>query len=275
MSEESKINALVNIGQSKVVEKAYDDLLSEPSKKAGNALGTIVNLGNTMLWPIKWVNERTRLYFENNLTKYEQELDKIPEEKVTEVPTEISMPILERFTYTSNEELSNAFVKLLTSASSTESINKAHPGFIQVIDRLSPDEAILLKYISTIKGIPVLSIMHYNNPKNTNLYNYVLKNKTGLAQKVRKLKFPQNIEIYLNNLESLGIIKLKDYYITTIENDFQNIEKQFKNELSIIFDKYKEPNELSKAKKEEKGMYELTSYGKLFISACIETEKSA
>jgi len=52
MSEESKINALVNIGQSKVAEKAYDDLLSEPSKKAGNALGTIVNIGNTVLWPI-------------------------------------------------------------------------------------------------------------------------------------------------------------------------------------------------------------------------------
>jgi hypothetical protein len=193
MSEESKINALVNIGQSKVVEKVYRDLLSQPSKKAGNALGTIVNIGNTLLWPIKWANERTRLYFENNLNRYEKELEKIPEEEITEVPTEISMPIIERFTYTSNEELSKAFVNLLTSASSVKNINKAHPGFIQIIDRLSPDEAILLRYLSSIIGIAALTIRHHNKKEKSSEYVYVFQNKTDIEKKVTGLIFPQNI----------------------------------------------------------------------------------
>ena len=270
MSEESKINALVNIGQSKVAEKAYDDLLSEPSKKAGNALGTIVNIGNTVLWPIKWVNERTRIYFENNLKKYEQELEKIPEEKVTEVPTEISMPILERFTYTSNEELSNAFVNLLASASSSETINTAHPGFIQLIDRLSPDEAILLKHIKSNPAIPVLSIKHYDNPEKRTEYVFVFKNKTGLDIKIKDIKFPENINIYLNNLESLGLIQYSDYYYTTLEKDYEIIENQHNQLINNHFNKYTEEKDLKKAKKESKGMYELTDFGRLFISACIK-----
>lgn len=269
MSEESKINALVNIGQSKVAEKAYDDLLSEPSKKAGSALGTIVNIGNTILWPIKWANERTRIYFENNLKKYEEELEKIPEEKVAEVPTEISMPILERFTYTSNAELSNAFVNLLASASSIDTINTAHPGFIQLIDRLSPDEAILLKYIKSNPAIPVLSVKHYQDPKKRSEYVYVFKNKTGLDIKVQNIKFPENINIYLNNLESLGLIQYSDHYYTTLENDYKSIEKQHNTLIENHFEKYKDSNKLKRAKKESKGMYELTDFGKLFISACI------
>ena len=54
----------------KVAEEAYKDILSNPGKKIGEALGTIMNIGNTLLWPVKWANERTRIYFENNLKKY-------------------------------------------------------------------------------------------------------------------------------------------------------------------------------------------------------------
>jgi hypothetical protein len=145
MEESSKVNALINIGQGKLVQKIYEDLLSEPSKKAGLALSTIVNVGNTVLWPVKWFNERTRIYFESNLKKYEKNLQEVPEDEITEVPTEISNPILDRFVYVSNEELSDAFVKLLTSASSSKTAKNAHPGFIQIIDRISPDEAKILK----------------------------------------------------------------------------------------------------------------------------------
>lgn len=270
MNEETKINALVNIGQSKIAEKAYEDILSEPSKKAGNALGTIINVGNTILWPIKWVNEKTRIYFENNLKKYEEKLNQIPEEKITNVPSEISMPILERFSYTSNEELSDAFVNLLAKASSSDTINSAHPGFIQLIDRLSPDEAILLKYLRHKPEIPVLTIKHYNNPENTNQYKFVIKNKTGLSSKITEIKFPKNINTYLNNLESLGVIKYQDYYPSGFDKEFENIKKQYNETLNEHFGGYENESELNKKKSEDKGMFELTDFGELFVLACLE-----
>lgn len=181
------------------------------------------------------------------------------------------MPILERFTYTSNEELSNAFVNLLVSASSIDDINKAHPGFIQIIDRLSPDEALLLKYLAGVDCIATLDIQYYeffDDQVRKNEYVHLLKNATSLQNKV-ELKFPENINIYLENLTSLALIQERTYYYTNCEEDFIEIEKINNEYLSIVFDKYDE-KQLSKAKKVKKGMFEKTQYGELFIKACIQ-----
>ncbi|NHQ68910.1 Abi-alpha family protein, partial [Elizabethkingia miricola] len=141
----------------------YDDIISNPSKKVGETLGTIIDISNTLLWPIKWANARTRIYFVNNLKKYEEKLSRINLEKIIEVPTEISMPILERFTYVSNEEIGNAFVNLLTSASNIDTVQFAHPSFIQIIDRLSPDEARIIKYFAQqrLNVVPYITLAKY------------------------------------------------------------------------------------------------------------------
>lgn len=271
MNEETKINALVNIGQSKIVEKVYDDTLSEPSKKAGEALGTIINVGNTMLWPIKWANERTRIFFQNNLKKYEEKLNHIPEEKITSVPTEISMPILERFTYTSNEELSNAFINLLTSASSIDNINKAHPGFIYIIDRLSPDEALILKYLEDNDAIPILDVQYHEKFEDINErhnYKFILRDATLLENKLA-LKFPENIYLYLDNLASLGLLQIQDYFYANLEDDYVEIQEHYKDLLDACFSKFDE-NQLKKAKTVVKKMFERTEYCRAFIDACIK-----
>ena len=270
MNENEVVKTLVS---TKSVEKVYDDILSEPSKKAGNALGTIVNIGNTLLWPVKWVNERTRIYFENNLRKYEDKLKNIPEEKIITVPTEISMPILDRFTYVSNEEISNAFVQLLANASSIDTINKAHPSFIHIIDRLSPDEALLLKYVYEEYFFVHLTIAYTNK----DIRERLLNKKTNIRSKIN-LTLPQNDDIYIDNILSLGLISDKDFYysLTRGKNIQELVEKDFEEIISLNdsqFKKYYEENNVEEnniEKKEEiKGMYEITEYGRFFINACL------
>ncbi len=73
----------------------------------------------------------------------------------------------------------------------------------------------------------------------------------------------------MNNLNSLGIIERREEYYITLENEFINIEKQYQDIINSIFNKYTDENELQKSKKKSKAMYELTSYGKLFISSCL------
>lgn len=277
MSE--NINSLVNLGTGKIAEKAYDDILSNPGKRTGEALGTIINVGNTLLWPIKWANERTRIYFENNLRKYEQKLNNIDEAKIIEVPTEISMPILERFTYVSNEEISEAFINLLTTASNIDTIQFAHPSFIQIIDRLSPDEALIIKYFSEKDGVPYLSLACYaieenegekgKTPKlNRSQYYNLEENGNNICKHIQ-LNFDTNIKLYLDNLISLGIIKCVNRYYTSLDEELNELQKE-------IIDKHKEyfqklPEKLQKnAEKIDKGMYELTEFGKLFIKAAIQ-----
>ncbi|NHQ79418.1 Abi-alpha family protein, partial [Elizabethkingia miricola] len=201
-------NSLINIGNNKIVEKVYDDIISNPSKKVGETLGTIIDISNTLLWPIKWANARTRIYFVNNLKKYEEKLSRINLEKIIEVPTEISMPILERFTYVSNEEIGNAFVNLLTSASNIDTVQFAHPSFIQIIDRLSPDEARIIKYFAQqrLNVVPYITLAKYqleqvdqkNQPiQHINTSQYVIiSNKTDNLFSNIELNFKDNTGIY-------------------------------------------------------------------------------
>lgn len=265
--EETKTNALINIGQSKVVEKAYEDITSPAAKKLGEALSTIIDITNTILWPIKFGNEKTKLYFENNINKYKKKLESIEDDKILNVPTEISKPILERFTYLSNEDLSNAFVFLLSNASSSETINLAHPGFISVIDRLSPDEAKVLAYLKGVGSIPKLDITCSSTTDTT--YEYVIQNSTDI-ENIISLTFPENIDLYLDNLESLGIIKSVSYYHTDMESNFKKIEDNYEEKFNL-FNKEGLSSEVHNTRKGiEKGMYIVSSYGALFLKACID-----
>ncbi len=268
MNEETKINALVSIGQSKVVEKTYDDLVSPANKKLGTALSTVIDLGNTILWPVKWANERVRIFFESNLRKYEKKLSEIPEEKITPAPSELSFPILERFTYVSNNDISNAFVKLLTSASSTDTISLAHPGFVAIIDRLSPDEAKILNYFKGAEAIPKLTLSFYDSDE-MSTYVTAFHDYTGLEKKI-ELLFASNIGIYFDNLTSLGLIEKTTYYFKQFEDEYSEIEKVYPDIIDAIKPKDITPENEKRRRYQQKGMFTLTEYGKLFIDACIE-----
>ena len=267
--EEKTVNTLINIGQSKIAEKVYDDLVSLPAKKVGMALSTIVEIGNTVLWPVKWVNERTRIYFETNIKKYEERLNQISETDITNVPTEISMPILHRFTYLSNKELSNAFVNLLASASSTATVDKVHPGFIYTIDRLAPDEAKILAYLKYKEDIPVLEIKFYEDIKERN-FEHIALNVTGIQNKV-KLDNPLNIDLYLDNLISLGLIKIVDYYNTDLDDEYIEIQDGLKSEIEKYRKLGVEDDTFNKQVRTEKHMYSVTNYGRLFLDTCIDS----
>lgn len=277
-------NSLINLGNNKVVEEAYKDILSSPGKKIGEALGTIMNIGNTLLWPVKWANEKTRIYFENNLKKYEDKLSQIENDKIIEVPTEISMPILERFTYVSNEEISNAFVKLLASASNIDTIQYAHPSFIQIIDRMSPDEAQIMKHFSKNSAVPYITFSKYslkrkkaedllekeNSPSlNTSEFVTVFKKFNYISENTT-LIFPKNISLYLENLISLGLMRdVPDQVYTKFNDDYNKMEIQLWTEFSNAFEDIPENLKIN-SKRFDQGMFELTDFGRLFITACLE-----
>lgn len=130
-----------------LLPEIYGDLLKPGVKQVGRALETVVGLGNTILWPIAWANERSRIALERNLEKYREEIKHLPEEKVVSVTPEIGVPIAEKLSYVTNEELSDLYVNLLAKASCVDTARFAHPSFVNVINNLSPDEAVLLKEI--------------------------------------------------------------------------------------------------------------------------------
>lgn len=136
-----------------VLGMVYQDLAQPGVKAVGNALGTVLEFSASFLLPVKLLNEKFKLNFTKRLNEYREKLEQIPEDKQCEVHPQIGTPIMEKLSYTTNEEIADLFTTLLANASNIDMVNTAHPSFVNMIERLSPDEARILKYLHSANEI--------------------------------------------------------------------------------------------------------------------------
>ena len=243
-----------------ILTTIYSDAAQPSVKKVGQALETVFEFSTSILLPIKLLNEKFKLNFERNLNNYKKKLDDIPEEKICDVNPQIGTPIIEKLTYTTNEEIADLFTSLLSKASNIDTVNQAHPSFIQLIERLSVDEARIIKFLNGMDFIPSISIKA--NIKEGNGFNFLLRNATLLQFQV-ELIFPQNINTYLDNLTCLGILDINHGFHKTDDNIYNPIVdkygiQQLDNQYKIVgFENVDY----------DKSFYQITNYGKQFIKA--------
>lgn len=242
----------------------YGDLAKPGVRQAGKALESIIGFGNTILWPITWANERSRIYLERNLELYRQRLSEIPEEKIVAVAPEIGVPIAEKLSYIADAKLSELYVTLLAKASASDTVSLAHPSFVNVINNLSPDEALLLEYFVDSSGdLPFVTAKHVD--KNTGIYE--ISGDLLVADEIRKdLHFPDNVPAYISNLEGLGLVQVfRDRWIadTTLYDELLAHWTPLSH-ADVKVDEKKPPRKLEF----DKGGISLSLFGKLFISAC-------
>ncbi len=240
----------------------YGDLAQPSVKKVGTALETVFEFSTSLLLPVKLLNEKFKLNFEKRLNEYKEKIDSIPEEKLCEVNPQIGTPLIEKLSYTTSDEISNLFTNLLTKASSIDTVNLAHPGFIQLIERLSVDEARLVLHLNRKDYIPSISFRaHLKNDKG---FRVIMRNGTMLQFEV-ELLFPQNIKTYLDNLSSMGILDSS--------HDMYKMDDEIYNPL---FEKYNY-DQVNKSHIESgiyenvekmKSYFQITDFGKAFIKAC-------
>lgn len=198
------MDLLKEIAQSAaILKELYGDLAKPGVQQAGKALATVIGLGNTILWPVALLNEKTRIALEVNLEKYRQKMENVSSDDTCEVPPEIGVPIAEKLSYVTNEEISDMYTELLANASQVQKANVAPPSFVNVIANISPDEAILLRSIRNMPGIPYIEVRLKSRDKNE--WTTLDAMKPGLSC-FRELRYPNNIHAYLSNLEGLGVL---------------------------------------------------------------------
>ncbi len=243
-----------------ILTTIYSDAAQPSVRKVGQALETVFEFSTSILLPVKLLNEKFKLNFERNLNNYKKKIEEIPDDKICDVNPQIGTPILEKLTYTTNEEIADLFTSLLSKASNIDTLNQAHPSFIQLIERLSVDEARLIKFLNGKDFIPSISIKA--NIKGGNGFEILFRNATLLQFQVN-LVFPQNINTYLDNLTCLGILD--------ISHGFHKLDKML---YQPIADKYNVQQLDSQYKLKgyenvefDKCFYQITDYGKQFISA--------
>lgn len=96
-----------------LIVEIYGDVAKPGVKQVGKALDTVLGLGNTLLWPVYLVNEKSKLSIQKNLESYRKKLENIPEDKIINVAPEIGVPIAEKLSYVSDESISNLYVTFL------------------------------------------------------------------------------------------------------------------------------------------------------------------
>jgi len=178
----------------------YGDLARPGVRQVGRALETVLGLGNTVLWPIALANERSRIALEKNLEKYRQRMDAVPEDKTIGVAPEIGVPIAEKLAYVSDERLSDLYVRLLATASNVDTLGKAHPSFVNVINNLSPDEARLLEYFVHRSALPLIKAAAVRQSGGSQV---IFAGLFAPQEALNGLIFPGNMDSYLSNLTGL------------------------------------------------------------------------
>ena len=194
------------------------------------------------------------------MEKYREKMQETPVDDVCEVSPEIGVPITEKLSYVTNEELSEMFVELLAKASHFKSANVAHPSFVNIINSVSPDEAILLK---SIKHTPLIPCIEVRLQKiNANQYN-VLDPLMVKLPCLSELTYPGNVAAYFSNLEGLGIVRvLRDSFMVG-DSNYEPIESLARERYSKVSDSVSD-GELRFRRRQ----IEFTSFGRLFLEAC-------
>jgi hypothetical protein len=191
---------------------------------------------------------------------------KVPVEQVVAPVPELAVPIAEKFPYLENEDLRELFTTLLTVASNSETIGKAHPSFANVINNLCPDEAQLLRNFIDTRAIPFVYVRYVNIQRDrfTQICDMHIRVKSGISQ-----SFRQNTSAYISNLEGLGILKVDRNTFTLDDDQYSVLESDVKISFANLV-----PPEGYPIQQINKGRIDVTDFGQMFIGACVAIYRS-
>lgn len=252
------------------VEMFYPDLLQPPFKKVGYALSDLIGFLTIPTTYLGYQTKKTNIYFDKNLEKYKNKLNFHDQDKIGKVSPEIGVPILEKLSIVTSEELADMYTSLLVNASLIKKSKYAHPSFINVLQNISVDEAKIIQYL-TEDNDPLLFITYLKMDKNDSdstiekMDDFYL----NLTENIQ-LNYPEMASFYFLNLEKLGIIGGMPGFPNIVQSLVSELsteihEESTKREVEANISNDKVEYEIS----DINGYYILTKYGEEFIK-CIK-----
>ena len=250
--------------------EVYNDVLKPAAQATGGLLALVPRAIRAALAPLeKWILER-----EYNVA----EIRKLLEEKLKDVAPEnieapepyIAVPAIQYISYCMNDhELRNLYANLLANSMNKFMKNNVHPGYVEIIKQLCPDEAKILKYIAEKSAIPTISLFYGHSQSQTKSLVMDFSNIGELTYCDQPLAFNK----YFDNLIRLGLIKSSDLSNSAL-SDKELYEPL--REHDYIKTLMREHNILENDSKLEsiEGYIEITDYGRGFCNICLDHHSS-
>jgi len=236
---DDSLNALAEILDSKLVEKAYDDALSEALAEVGGALTDTAKAARLLTAPIQLAagyQDRLRRWIDRTVRN-------IPEENRVPAPARVAGPVFEELRYLDDGDvIAEMYLSLLQKAMDKTALYDAHPAFVKIIGHLSPDEALILHHL----GLRSYE-EHYKSLLDCQKNRFHSKTITLQEFPVNDLIYPGNFYVYTSHLISLDLIGFPVYkQEPTFEEDSNRVQN----------------GELGYAR------LHLTTFGEMFVRAC-------
>lgn len=256
-----------------IAKELAKDVYSDGGKPVVKATGELVGLLpraiKAALLPVeKWVLQR-EYNIEETKKLLEEKLQNVPPELIQPPDAHIAVPALQYISYCmDNEELRNMYANLLANSMNEVVKNGVHPGFVEIIKQLCPDEAKILRYFSTHIVIPTVTL-RYENEKGEGID--LVRNFSNVGE-LAECENPFEVNKYFNNLIRLGLLESSQALSSLTDKKLYEPLKnhryiQAKTDESVM------QKSTFKIVKFNEGYISLTDYGKSFCGICLNTTK--
>ncbi|WP_034763705.1 DUF4393 domain-containing protein [Rossellomorea vietnamensis] len=251
--------SLINVTAPKFLENA----LSEPAKEVGH---TLANIFHVVFGPINYPIEKYRLRQSMNLKKYEEaiqnQLNKVPEENITEPSLNVVGPALEasKF-YIEETDLREMFAKLIAASMDNRISDKVQPSFVEIIKQLTSLDAKNIEVISNGANMPIVKyrIQFPSTGGSVPFMDHVfLENQ--ITQDLRL------IGTSIANIQRLGIVDVD--YGTTLSDNTRYEKFKHTQEFQALTQSTKTTED--RIAVIHQGVVNITPYGQEFVKICVK-----
>jgi hypothetical protein len=267
LADEEKAGSITEIAKAigEIVDKVpvYQDAVQPAAKELGKGLQVVAKAVNAALVPVEgliWGVEQIRDFVRERVAK---KLESVPPEDIQEPKPHIAVPAIDALRYTGTEEsLSDLYANLLATSMDKATAYRAHPGFVDMIKNMCPDEAKVMRFLS---GQPYYPIVNIKSVSNADQSFQVRHRHLSLIGLDAKCEHPALAANYLDNLARLGLVQVETTVRMQKDEPYTRIEEH--PEIKQIIDSLKKIE--GRTADVEKMRLAVTDLGKQFIRACV------
>lgn len=267
MADEEKAGSVTEIAKAigVIVDEVpvYQDAIQPAAKEIGKGLQVVAKAVNAALIPVEgliWGVEQIRDFVRDRVAR---KLEAVPPEDIQQPKAHIAVPPIDALRYTGTEDgLSELYANLLATSMDKATAYRAHPGFVDMIKNMCPDEAGIMRFFAET---PLSALVNIKSVSNADSSFKVTHRHVSLIGVDAKCQFPALTANYLDNLERLGLVKIETMLRLQNETLYSRIEEhpQIKG---IIDDLGKVEGRRVEV---EKIRLSVTDLGQQFIRACV------
>lgn len=260
----SKEDVLSDVAK-EIAKDVYTDAGRTVMKPTGELIAIVPRAIKAALLPLEqWILQR-EFNIEETRLLLEEKLKNVPPEQIQPPEPHVAVPALQYLSYCmDNEELRDMYANLLANSMNTVVKKGVHPGFVEIIKQLCPDEAKILRYFSTHTIIPTVTL-RFEDQKGSGTEIVTHFSNVG---ELAKCEEPFAFKVYFDNLIRLGLLEASPQFASMTD---KSLYEPLKNHPALHgsgLDILMQGIGKNRARFTE-GYMRLTHFGQKFCDVCV------